>query len=475
MKTLIIFSILTVVSWTANAATEIIEASEMGRTHIDPLSMSTFINYKTNFQYDRPKVTYARCKLDAAGKPINNYFIIKKKDNKGVVQNLYTVKSGLTCEEIQKNDTGVVNCEAHSALEMTIADPDECAQGKCPSLATPRVASTPLPINLSNATLQQELKKCSPEKNYLLIKDAVTNKSLVASLADKSLCKLDKRRIFTEGAPWDDGETPITQIFTSNKNGFFIGEHTHYFFDEQKKDWCIHFRPDLGSTAPSCGYSNMTRSIAFGIPSLDKKVQKGVVKLSVDAYGNPVAEIGTSDKPEYSKSPKLDKPLLRVSLMNKTSDECAAKSGPGSSNPNAEIFKKCLEDAKKGRHTIFEALNKDGAVVRKINVSPTYSVGSTAGEANSCEANACLQAPKEVLAEDSPLSCAKTASQPFKVPGNGKEVCYSCNGISSGSCGVEKVLLNKTNIAEYSQKTSSCRSTDPTPTQQDPSVDPVVQ
>ncbi|MCC6138800.1 MAG: hypothetical protein IT287_09215 [Bdellovibrionaceae bacterium] len=474
MKTLFFFTLMTVVSWTSNASTEIIEASDMGRTHIDPITMSTFINYKTNFQYDRPNVSYARCQLDAAGKPINNYFIIKKKDDKGVVQNLYTVKSGLSCEEIQKNDTNVVNCEAHSALEMTISDPDECAQGKCATLSTPRIASTPLPINLKNETLQEEIKKCSPDKQYILIKDGATNKSLVASLADKSHCKLDKRRIFTDGAPWDDGESSLTQIFTSNKNGFYIGEHTHYFYDETKKDWCIHFRPDIGSTAPSCGYNNMTRSIAFAIPSLDKKVQKGVVKLSVDASGNPVAEIGPAEGSEYSKSPKLAKPILKVSLINKTGDACNKSSGPGSSAPNPDTFKKCLEDAKKGRRTVFEALNDKGDVVRRINVAPSYSIGTS--EPNTCEANACLQGPKEVLAPESELQCSKTASQPFKIPGNGKEVCYSCNGISSGNCGAEKVVLSKSNLAEYTQKTTACRSTNSTPVKEETQeVDPVIQ
>ncbi len=448
MKTLVLLSFMMVIPWTSNAATEMLEASEMGRTHIDPVSMSTFINYKTNFQYDRPKVTFASCKMDASGNPIKNYFILKRKDERGVVRNAYTTNAGSSCEEIQKNDVNVVNCEAHSALEMTIADPDNCATGGCQQLSTPRIASTPLPINLNNAALQAEIKKCSPDRQFIIVKDKVTKKSLVASLTDKAHCKLEKRRIITEGASWDDGE-PLTQIFTSNRNGFYIGEHTHYFFDDKAKEWCVHFRPDLGSTAPVCGLNNTTKSIAFAIPSENKKVQKGVVKLSVDSDGNPVAVVGHGKSDEYSKSPELDesKKLLKISLTNKEGE---------------------------GRKTVFEAKNSmNGETLKKIQVSPTYGFGSSMADASACDSNACLSGPKEVLDPESPLSCSKNSSSAFQAPSAGKEVCYSCNGISAGSCDSKKVLLNKINLDEMTKKTLMCKNK--TPLTQDVEIDKEVE
>lgn len=454
MKTIILFSISLFVSLTVHATTELLEATDLGRTHIDPISMTTFINYKTNYEYASPKVTYAKCKLDESGKPIKNYFIIKKQDDKGVIQNTYMVKSGATCELIRANDKGISSCEEHSALEFTVSDPDECAQGKCKELSTPRIASTPLSINLGGndpnpsqniQNLQAEIAKCSPDKKYILVRDGT--KSLVASLADMSHCKLDKRRVITDGAKWDDGESPLSQIFTSNRSGFYIGEHTHYYFDEAKKDWCIHFRPDLGSTAPSCGYKDMTRSIAFAIPGETKISQKGVVKLSVDANGNPTAIIGHPKSDTYSKSPELDesKSLLKISLTNK----------PG-----------------EARKTVFESKpNLAGATTKTLTVSPSFSVGSKIAEPGTCDSNACLNAPKEVLDPNSLMQCSKNPNTTFAMPGTGKDTCFSCNGISSGTCGKEKILLNKNNLAEYSQKTNSCRSSDPLP---EPKVDAPV-
>lgn len=452
MKTRTFFMLLIALPWTTQAATEILEASHMGRTHIDPLNMTTFINYKTNYQYEKPKVTYASCKMDSSGKPIDNYFIIKRKDERGVIRNVYTVKPGTSCAEIQEHDANVINCEAHSALEMTIADPDQCASGGCQQLTTPRIASTPLPINLSNEALQAEIKKCSPERKFVLIRDSGGAKSLVASLTDKAHCKLDKRRIFTEGALWDDGDADLTQIHTSNRHGFYVGEHTHYYYDEVKKGWCVHFRPDLGSTSPVCGLNNTTKSIAFAFPSEDRKVQKGVVKLSVDKDNNPVAIVGHPKSAEYSRNPELDetKKLLKISLLNKD---------------------------KEGRKTVFEAKNSlDGETIKKINVAPVYTLGSSINNPNACDENACISAPKEVWAgtNQSGLSCSN-ASGPFKAPGNGNEVCYSCNGVSAGACESKKTLIESKNLAEVMQKTSSCKNQTPTEPEVDEIIEPQVQ
>lgn len=438
--------------------TELLESSDLGPTHIDPISMSTFINYKTDYQYTSPKVTFANCKLDGNGKPLNNYFIIKKQDDKGVMQNMYMVRNGTSCQEIRANDTGIANCEEHSAVEFTVGDPDECTQGKCTKLSTPRVASVPLSINLGGNNpnpsenikkLQAEIEKCSKDKKYILVRDGT--KSLVASLADMSHCKLDKKRIITQGAKWDDGESALTQISTSNRAGFYIGEHTHYYFDETKNDWCIHFRPDLGSTEPSCGYKNMTRSIAFSTPGETKISQKGVVKLSVDESGNPVAIIGHPKSDEYNKSPELDeaKALIKVSLSNK----------PG-----------------EPRKTVFESKpSLNGATTKTITVSPSYSIGSKVAQANSCDSNACLSAPKEVIDPNAQVLCKNNDEKDFTLPGSGKETCFSCNGVSSGSCGKDKVVLNKNNIAEYTSKINACRAEDAQEDTPDATVEPEVE
>lgn len=420
------------------ALTEILEASQNGNTHVDPISMTATINYSSQFP-GTPHVSYARCRLDSSGNPVNNYFIVKRLNAQGVLENSYLVQPGSSCEEIQRNDTGIAHCEAHSALELTISDPTQCAQNQCTPLATPRQGTMSIPLSSpttassSTPSLQSEIQRCSPQRQLVLIRDA-SGKSMVVSLADKAHCGLERRRITTEGAAWDDNESPLTQIFTSNRNGFYIGNHTHYFFDQQRQSWCVHFRPDIPSTAPSCGLNNLTRSIAFLIPSQDRKVQKGVVRLSIDANGNPVAIVGHPRSTEYSVSPELDesRPLLRMTLTHQ---------------------------AQEGRRTLFESMSSlNGNVLRRVDVAPQYVFGNTNNEIGSCDSTACLSAPSPVLAQDSALQCQRNNQQSFATPGNGRDVCYSCNGVTSGRCTSDKVVLNSSNIAEMSQRVTNCRS-----------------
>lgn len=430
--------------------TEILQSSDLGATHIDPVTMSTFINYKTDYEY-KPKVTYAKCNLDASGNPVKNYFIFKKLNDKGILQTFYTSKPGGSCDDLKKKDTGIGPCEEHSALEFTISDPDECAAGKCKKFSSPQPGKEPLNIplyedknNKGREALRAEIKKCSPDREFILIKDKAGSPSLVASLADKSLCKLENRRIDTEGGNWNDGATPLTQIYTHPRSGFMVGNHTHYFFDKTKKTWCIHFRPDLASTSPSCGYTDMTRSIAFSAPGEDQKTlkQKGVIKLSVKD-GVPIAQIGNAASSEYSKSPPLDEsgPILEVSFVEKEGE---------------------------GQKTVFKSKKGvTGPARRTVTVSPVYSFGSKMDQPNTCDKNACLTAPKDILDLDAKIQCAQTAEQAFEMPvsNDGKEMCYSCNGIGSGSCGTEKKLITKVNVGDYTTKINACRSTDAAETQ----------
>lgn len=195
----------------------------------------------------------------------------------------------------------------------------------------------------------------------------------------------------------------------------------------------------------------MTRSIAFATPGETKISQKGVVKLSVDDAGNPIAIIGHSKSDEYNKSPELDesKPLLKVSMTNK----------PG-----------------EARKTVFESKSSlSGATTKTLTVSPSYSVGSKLGQANSCDSNACLNAVKEVLDPNAQVQCKNNDEKDFTLPGSGKESCFSCNGISSGSCGKEKVILNKNNIAEYTSKINACRAGESQEDTPDATVEPEVE
>ena len=126
----------------------------------------------------------------------------------------------------------------------------------------------------------------------------------------------------------------------------------------------------------------MTRSIAFAIPAEDNKhVQKGAIKLTVDANGKPVAYIGHPKSAEYSRTPELDesKPLMRISVTN---------------------------TEQQGRRVTFDAMSAlNGSTLRSMIVAPTFTMGSNVGQ-GTCDATACLDAVSEVLTPGCHLGAA---------------------------------------------------------------------
>ena len=72
------------VSMSAGVVTEIIESSTNGPTHIDPINMTTSINYRTN-QYTQPKGPSPAVRAMIKAKLLIT-IVVLKKDESGVVK-----------------------------------------------------------------------------------------------------------------------------------------------------------------------------------------------------------------------------------------------------------------------------------------------------------------------------------------------------------------------------------------------------
>ncbi|MCB9073483.1 MAG: hypothetical protein H6623_07660 [Bdellovibrionaceae bacterium] len=444
----------------AHAFTEMVTSNEFGPTYIDTIGLRASIKFKTNFQYDQPKITYAHCPRNKKGDVLKNYFVYKKMDQSGVLRDESKFQTGLTCDQLVNQNSSIDrgSCHEYTALELFIDDPEECKKGHCQQLAQPRMAETP-PIKLDGEKVQKELQTCSAgqDRQFVVAKAKDNSLKLIANLKDKYHCRLDNKRILTPGTPWDDETSDLTKIFTSStaddfyvgdptkfrydstlKRNIHVGNYKRYYFDYKQKTWCQHMDPHLAVKLPTCQLTETTLPINFR--ELNNTALKGVIKFSLDQDGNPLAYVGHSKSSTNTPPYELDesKPLIKISLQN---------------------------DPVKGRRAIFQVKNAlNGNTLRKITVAPTYTMGTDLGQPGTCDGTACLSAVKEVMPVNfmSEAQC-KNSSAPFMVPGNGRDICYSCSGISSGNCGTDPTVLTKSNINQYLSQLKACQMSPPHP------------
>lgn len=456
MKNFILPSLLLALwPFVSSATTEIIQNGSSGPTHIDTINNTALLNVRTTLTNGTPRFSL-ECKMGSDGKPLKNYFVYKVKDANGVVQTKSMQGDGYSCDQIRANESGFVSCTAYSAVRATVMDPpaDQCGTAAAPANCVHGTTAQERKINVDfckndpNCTrLNAEFNKCGPEK-LMLVGDQVTNHATLGDFNDKAHCRLDKKRVFLSGASWDNEESLFTQVYTSNKPGFFISNITHYYYDYKSNKWCIHLRADLGSVAPTCdaGYTGLTHAIDFATPNANNADQKdnhirGAIKLTME-NGQPVAIIGHSKSNSWSRHPEIDetKPVIKVTLQN---------------------------DAQSGRRTVFQSMDTlNGSVRRALTVSPTYSFGQEFGTANTCDSSSCLRTIREVHGDTEDarrLACSNNRNPLDLSSASASDLCYSCNGVSSGTCGTQrdpgKEMLTSQNYASYVQKLHQCRTT----------------
>ncbi len=461
MKTL--FLILISLSFeVAFGLTEMIESSGAGTSYIDPIHQMARVQIQSDFinpdiseksfvcgtiRIDRKEVngklvpsaeidntrscegpSFQRCEGEG-----NKIAIYEKILEDGTVE--IEKKETKDCKKIEKQtlkDPKYCKPNETPAMVMMLQNPTTCNNGQtCKKSPTPKTYTKNICLknkgcgNTPNdSDIADKIKSCSPKNQVVVIKDATSNRSLVSSLKDNQQCgkTFGKKTISTGDKLWDKENKPEFQIKVSNTPGFFVGDHTSYFFDFNKKSWCIHFLPNNPNSQVTCDprLNDITRSIGFRQNDIRKN--KGVVKLGIDEKGNPTATIGYPQDEEFNYKPTLDesKPVLQVTLSN---------------------------DKETGRSSLFELKNsfKSTTVLSKIEVSPTYSLGTRLSQAGACGTKSCINVPVEYYGRyrtvDTKNFCANQDSVDLTNSSEGQ--CYSCNGVTPGLCGDKTILITE--------------------------------
>lgn len=460
MKTL--FLILISLSFgRAFGLTEMVENSPAGDSYIDPVNQMARVQMKSDFiNPDIAENSFACGMIRIVRKEVNGKIEASAEidntktceessfqrcigeNNKIAVyekilddgQVVIEKKETADCKKLEKqifNDSKYCKSNETPAMVMLLQNPTTCNNGQtCQKSSSPQTytkniclknkgcGSTP-----NTSDIADKIKSCSPKNQVVVIKDAASNRSLVSSLKDNQQCgkTFGKKNIATGNKLWDKENRPEFKISVSNTPGFFIGDHTHYFFDFNKKSWCIHFLPNLPTSQVTCDprLNDITRSIGFRQNDIQKN--KGVVKLGIDENGNPTAVIGHPQDETFSYKPKLDesKPVMKVTLSN---------------------------DKDTGRSSLFELKDSlKGAAVNKIEVSPTYSLGTRLANAGACLPGNCLNVPLESYGRyrgiDSKNYCSNQDTVNLANSPEGQ--CYSCNGVTPGLCGDRTILITE--------------------------------
>jgi hypothetical protein len=309
-------------------------------------------------------------------------------------------------------------------LIMTLQQQKTCNNGKaCTQNTSTSVKSFPVP--------QSEVDRCSPQHQNVVVKSSQGGPSMIASFKQNEHCgkRFGQRQIRTGSLLWDQLSKPEYQIHVNDEGGFMLGDHTHYYYDFQRGHWCNHYLP-TGRETCKASFMGATIPIAYSTATAlaernDRSTwrNQGVVKLEfVD--GKPVATVGHATSEDFDENAKegaiLDetKPVLKVTL----SDTSTA-----------------------GRKALFELRDSNSADAKvhgRIDVSPTYSLGSEmSSPSKTCDANRCLNVASVLLPTitDKQLQCTNNHKLDLTTSTN---LCYSCNGITSGLCGSTTTLIN---------------------------------
>ncbi len=308
-------------------------------------------------------------------------------------------------------------------LVLTLQQQSTCSNNQTcasPVSSSTSVKSFPVP--------QAEINRCSPQHQNVVIRNRGGGPSMLASFKQNEHCgkRFGSRQIKTGNLLWDQENKPDYQINVDDEGGFKIGNHTHYYFDFQKKQWCNHFIPTDRETC-SASFTDATIPIAYTTGASlaqngDRNTvwfNKGVVKLEV-INNKPVATVGHATSSKFSDGAVLDveKPVLKVTI----SDTDTA-----------------------GRRSVFELKDpkQPDKNFGRIEVSPTYSLGTDLTQSNeTCDKNRCLNLPSALATTvaDRKLQCTSEHKLDLTTSNN---LCYSCNGITSGSCGTTTTLINR--------------------------------
>ncbi len=432
MKYLALFIQLFVFHSTTWATTEIIESSSNGQTYIDPVNNIARINIRSTFR----NPSYA---AHPPGIECKKLKIVRRETENNCIQSMQVADPTKTCEILRTSVQGFVDCEEIDAAQMTILDPQQCGN--------PAVACAPASTSWENYTLdlplagiREQIRTCSPTHELLVVTDSRGQNASVSSMKDLQQCGRNLsgrtsatscsseslRPIDTGDVLWDQENRDEYKIKVSHTPGFYVGDHSHYFFDYAQKKWCYQFKPfhtvrdnnQILRTTATCVTPPVTaHPLEFNRGS--EHITKGIVRLELDSSGQPIATVGQpSAQPGDNGRYQLDttKPVMRVTLS--------------SVNPPAS-------GTSVGRRSTFELVNADGKVRSSMTVSPSMVLGSnlnTPGACSSSPGRYCLNVPTQVNNSQMGENFCRNNYQTLPLSTSTGGLCYSCNGITPGNC-----------------------------------------
>lgn len=412
-----LFLPLLLVSFAATAELNIVDGGPGGPTHVDPVTGQANVYYSTTVAGEA-LVTRKYPKTDAEGKFIPNYFVITTKNAAGEISEHRQVIPDTSCTDLMASNKEITSCLPYVALQVVMSEPT----GGAPIPAATQLKS----ILLNTPTMKQDIAKYSPVDQLVVITDTTGKSTLFSSLANKSFCAMPSKLVDVDSS-WNSDV--LSQIKTSEvENSFMVSDHTRYYFDKNKGNWCYHFLPAKSEPICSADFNNKSFriNIAYTNPTtntVERTDNKGIVKLGIDEVTKkPYAIIGEGEATnDVSRMPsKMDetKPVIKINLFE-------------NAGSNAVSFQS------------FSSIN--GTPGRKISVSPNFTYGTGFSATGSCGKDTCLSPPKYAIPAFNITAkqlCSENKSSFDLKDSASSELCYSCNGITPGACGADKQPLS---------------------------------
>ena len=128
-------------------------------------------------------------------------------------------------------------------------------------------------LSLEDAYKKFESKGCYP--THLVIRDNETKNSgaVWRTRKQKGLCSLPDTKVSKKGFPTEDHDF---FNLSANEDGFKVGDHTHYRYNHNSKEWCVRYREN----PYKCGQFPSPLPMAYKNTGTGNVYVKGVVALN---------------------------------------------------------------------------------------------------------------------------------------------------------------------------------------------------
>lgn len=278
-----------------------------------------------------------------------------------------------------------------------------------------------LHTNYSLAHLYNDFEKMGCNPSYLVIQDGTKNYKNwpIQEVQNKRICKLPDTVIHKKGFPTDIDSPKFTM--KANDTGFKLGDTTEYWYDYDKREWCVQFTPKPKDKP--CGAYPSPLPIAYH-----------------DTADNKIHVIGT-----VSLSPNGE---AKIRAIDKVFDNAQAMKD---ANKRGELTK---TDISKGRID-FQTWRKPNGLARSIvrsydNDGPranhqrsinffARNVFGTAVTHFWCKDEHCFTTAKADKIKDN--KCKLNPEVEMTNGGSGN-LCHSCVGILPGHCAIGQTADN---------------------------------